>query len=480
MDAVEIPKNIERIKTRFNEKDALFLYRSSKYVRLPRNSKVRSLGIVGLGTAEKSAPRHGLVIAKEIVNVANEQKSATLQLVFPAGISANVVQSILESLFISLSPHVAFFSDEAKRLSQEIVTNISLILPVALRRNSQEIVDTARIYARGVYFAQELVNAPPNYCNTVSLANAAVTLAKDFGLTYRILDQKDAEKEGMGAYLGVAKGSMFPPKFIHLTYEGKGTITDTMAFVGKGIVFDSGGYNIKSMASLMDFMKIDMGGAAAVLGAAYCIGLLKPEGHRIHFIVAAAENMVSSSAYRPGDIITASNGTTIQVLNTDAEGRLTLADALLYARKLGAETIIDLATLTGACMVALVLFAESKGELLHELPLVPEYDESLDSIIADVNNIDKTGYGGSITAALFLQRFIKKSTHWAHIDMAGPAFLLESNLGTGFGVRTLVEYSTPKNSSRPSVFHFVAGCLDRSKMLLNSHLRLQEKTDKFS
>ena len=157
----------------------------------------------------------------------------------------------------------------------------------------------------------------------------------------------------MGCYLAVAKGSMHPPQFIHLTYKPSGPAKKKIAFVGKGLCFDSGGYNIKRAETSIELMKFDMGGAAAVLGAAKAIAAAKPQGVEVHFISAAAENMVSSRAYRPGDVITASNGKTVEVGNTDAEGRLTLADALVYAEKLGVDSIVDVATLTGACIIAL-------------------------------------------------------------------------------------------------------------------------------
>lgn len=157
----------------------------------------------------------------------------------------------------------------------------------------------------------------------------------------------------MGSYLAVAKGSMYPPQFIHLTYCPPDPVARRLAFVGKGLCFDSGGYNIKSAASSIELMKFDMGGAAAVLGAARTLAELKPANVEVHFIIAAAENMVSHHSYRPGDVVTASNGKTIEVGNTDAEGRLTLADALVFAERLGVDAIVDIATLTGACIIAL-------------------------------------------------------------------------------------------------------------------------------
>jgi leucyl aminopeptidase len=264
----------------------------------------------------------------------------------------------------------------------------------------------------------------------------------------------------MGAFLGVALASDLPPKFIHLTYKPKGTPQRKLAIIGKGVTFDSGGLNLKVSGSGIETMKMDMAGAGATLGAAKAIGQLKP-GVEVHFIVAAAENMISGRALHPGDILTASNGKTIEINNTDAEGRLTLADALVFAEKLGVDAIVDLATLTGACIVALgdeiagmwtpadslaeelSQASQRAGEKLWRMPLEEKYFEGLKSTIADMKNTGPRS-GGSITAALFLQQYIEK-TPWAHLDVAGPVWTEKEkgylNVGaTGFAVRTLVNW----------------------------------------
>lgn len=276
----------------------------------------------------------------------------------------------------------------------------------------------------------------------------------------------------MGAYLGVSQGAIEPPKFIHLTYTPEGGVAEggkKVALVGKGLTFDSGGYNIKAGAgSMIEKMKFDMGGAGAVLGAARAIAELQPAGVEAHFIVAACENMVSAEAMRPGDILTASNQKTIEVLNTDAEGRLTLADALVYADRLGeVDVIVDIATLTGACMVALGqniagmwsnsddlaarLEQRSKacGEKLWRMPLEEAYFDGLKSDFADMKNTGPR-FGGAITAALFLQKFIKKETSWAHLDIAGtvwadkPSGTTPAPGATGSMVRTLTDLVVSK------------------------------------
>ena len=314
----------------------------------------------------------------------------------------------------------------------------------------------------GVELARQLVAAPPNVATPQHLADTAAAIARDHGLELKVLERSDCEALGMGAYLGVAQGSDLPPKFIHLTYRPAGAVTRRVALVGKGLTFDSGGYNLKTAGSQIEMMKYDMGGSAAVLGAARAIGGLKPAGVEVHVIVAACENMISGGAVHPGDIVTASNGKTIEINNTDAEGRLTLADALVYASQLKPDAIVDLATLTGACVIALgeeiaglwscsdalagaLLEAGSAGgEDLWRMPLRGSYRQGLKSPVADMKNTGPRP-GGSITAALFLQDFVTKGLPWAHLDIAGTVW---SDKGrgadpagaTGFGVRTLANW----------------------------------------
>ena len=314
----------------------------------------------------------------------------------------------------------------------------------------------------GVEFARRLVAAPPNSLTPLDMSVKAKEIAKSHGLEINILEKEQCKELKMGAYLAVAKGSDLDPKFIHLIYKPEGPVRKKIALVGKGLTFDSGGYNLKVGASQIEMMKYDMGGSAAVLGAARAIGGIKPEDIEIHFIVAACENMINGSAVHPGDVIKASNGKTIEINNTDAEGRLTLADALTYASNLKPDTIIDLATLTGACVIALgndvaglwsnndllakelVESGKKAGEYIWQMPLQNSYKDGLKSHIADMKNTGPRP-GGSITAALFLEEFFDKNINWAHIDIAGTCWT-DKNKGinpsgaTGFGVRTLVQW----------------------------------------
>jgi leucyl aminopeptidase len=314
----------------------------------------------------------------------------------------------------------------------------------------------------GVELARQLVAAPPNVATPAALADIAAAIAQGFGLELKVLERADCEALGMGAYLGVAQGSDLEPKFIHLTYRPDGEVKRRVVLVGKGLTFDSGGYNLKTAGGQIEMMKYDMGGSAAVLGAARAIGQRRPEGVEVHVIVASCENMISGGAVHPGDILTASNGTTIEINNTDAEGRLTLADALVYACQLEPDAIVDLATLTGACLIALgeeiaglwstsdvladglLSGARMGGEALWRMPLQASYRAGLKSTLADMKNTGPRP-GGSITAALFLQDFVSKGIPWAHLDIAGTVWS-EKGRGqdpagaTGFGVQTLVNW----------------------------------------
>jgi len=319
--------------------------------------------------------------------------------------------------------------------------------------------EKGRILAEATILARDLDNEPGNYMTPTDLANAAQKVADDFGLECRIFEKKDIEKMGMGGLLGVARGSVQPPKLIVLKYQGDKRSKHTVGLVGKGLTFDSGGISIKPSESMGD-MKGDMAGGAAVISAMRAIAELKPKVN-ITAIIPATENLPSGNACKPGDVLKASNGKTIEVVNTDAEGRLILADALSYARKLGLSPVIDIATLTGACHVALgdhysggfandqklieqvIKAGEEAGERIWQMPLHDDYKEANKSDVADVKNSGGR-YGGAITAAQFLHEFIE-DTPWVHIDIAGTS-RTEKDKGavvkgeTGVIVRTLVNF----------------------------------------
>lgn len=313
------------------------------------------------------------------------------------------------------------------------------------------------IIGASVALTRDLVNHPAIYMTPDQMAIHAQKIAEENNLEISILEQEDLQKENMHAILAVAQGSSQPPKMIVLKYNGDNSNSQVTAFVGKGITFDSGGISIKPSLNMGE-MKSDMAGGAAVLGTMLAIGKLKPKVN-IMGIIPCAENMPSGYAYKPGDVISSMSGKTIEIITTDAEGRLILADAITYAQKLGATQIIDVATLTGACVVALgniasglitnnkvlcqkvIDSAESAGEKMWELPNFSEYKEQIISNIADLKNSGGR-MAGAITAGLFIAQFVN-DIPWVHIDIAGTADS-QKNIGyivkggTGVGTRTLI------------------------------------------
>ena len=313
--------------------------------------------------------------------------------------------------------------------------------------------------AGAVAWARDLVNEPAGAMTPTQLSEEARRAAEQGGLDIEVLDEVQIANEGLGGLLGVSLGSDQPPRLVKLTYTPDGQPTGTVALVGKGITFDSGGLSLKP-AEGMETMKTDMSGAAAVIGA---MSVLRAAGVQTRVIgfVPTTENMPGPKAIKPGDVLKIRNGKTVEVLNTDAEGRLILADGLSLAAEEKPDAVIDLATLTGACMVALGArvaglmgndetwigqvrdAAARAGELVWHLPLPQEYRKDLDSEIADLKNITGNRYGGALTAGIFLSEFTG-DVPWAHLDIAGPARAGNDDGytpkgGTGFGVRTLVE-----------------------------------------
>jgi leucyl aminopeptidase len=311
--------------------------------------------------------------------------------------------------------------------------------------------------ATAVGLARDLVNTPGGDLTPPVFADQAVELAAEFGLEVEVLELEAIREHNMGGLLGVARGSYQEPRFVTLTYRPEGKPRGKVALVGKGLTFDSGGLSIKPGTAMFG-MKNDMGGAAAVVAAMTLVPLVAPK-LEVTAYIPMTDNMLGPDATRPGDVLRTRSGTTIEVVNTDAEGRLILADALTMAVEGGADAIIDLATLTGACLVALgdrtaglmsnhdalnerVLdAAKSAGELVWPLPLPEHLRKTIDSDIADLRNMGTTQWGGSLTAGLFLKEFVG-DVPWAHLDIAGPADASAAydevgKGGTGFGVRTL-------------------------------------------
>ena len=412
--------------------------------------------LVGLGEPADFDGNSLRAAAASIARAAAGSRSLALALPLEGLEPGAAASAMAEAVRLSLYADHRFRSEADPQPVPELVTLLGL------PEGSEVALRSIDGMCAGVELARQLVAAPPNVATPAGLAATAAAIAADHSLELKVLERSDCEALGMGAYLGVAQGSDLPPKFIHLTYRPAQETRRRVALVGKGVTFDSGGYNLKVAGSQIEMMKYDMGGSAAVLGTMRAIAQIRPEGVEVHAIVASCENMISGGAVHPGDILTASNGKTIEINNTDAEGRLTLADALVYAGKLEPDAIVDLATLTGACVIALggeiaglwsstdalaealLSAGQAGGESFWRMPLRSSYKEGLKSAFADLKNAGPRP-GGSITAALFLQDFVPKDLPWAHLDIAGTVWSdkgrgLDPAGATGFGVRTLVHW----------------------------------------
>ncbi len=433
---------------------------SSAATRLGGGGPIRKLILVGLGKTADFDLQTLRLAAAAIARLAKQQKSQALAISLPVvGDQSATAGAITEGLLLATHHDTRF-----KSTKEEKGAKLETVELLGLGEQASAIAKSEQICS-GVILARELVNAPANTVTPLTMAETAEQIAAEYGLSLKILEQEECESLGMGAFLGVAKASDIPPKFLHLIYKPQGNPKRKLAIVGKSLTFDSGGLNIKGAGSGIETMKMDMGGGAATLGAAKAIAQLQPEVE-VHFICPATENMISGRAMHPGDILTASNGKTIEVNNTDAEGRLTLADALVFAEKLEVDAIVDLATLTGACVIALgddiaglwssdesltVQLQEAAklaGEKFWPMPLEEKYFEGMKSQIADMKNTGPRP-GGSITAALFLKQFIN-NTPWLHLDIAGPVWSDKENGvnnsgATGFPVRTLVNWVMANN-----------------------------------
>jgi len=433
-------------------------------------AKAKMVALVGLGDATKAAepskwgngPYHALGAAAASLTKAN--KAATAAIAFagaPDGDAGSMVQQLVTGLLTSAYESTRFKSKPSPTASK--LSALTLLLPGVDADAAAAPLMRARAYSAGNMVARYLVEAPPNICTPSHIAACAAHIAARFPdvMSLRVLEKAECAELGMGAFLGVAEASEQPPKFIHLTYTPPGGAKGgkKLALVGKGLTFDSGGYNLKAGAgSMIEMMKFDMGGSGAVIGAARAIAELQPEGAEVHFVVASCENMVAGKGLRPGDILKSAAGKTIEVNNTDAEGRLTLADALWYVQeKCGVTTIVDIATLTGAMYVALgpniagylsdseelseglMQASCASGEKLWRLPMEEAYWDFMKSPVADMKNTGSR-WGGAITAALFLKQYINEGVTWAHIDMAGPAWDDKANQATGFGAMCLTAW----------------------------------------
>jgi len=408
--------------------------------------------LVGLGKREELDGEAVRVAAALALGRARELRCETLCWEVPHKVGDEIAAALVEGTLLGAHRDERFRSAEGRR--DDDPPGPAHLL-VSAHHDVGEAVRRAATVAEAVNWARELQDAPANVMTPTALAEAARVIE---GVTVEVEDRAGIEARGMGCFAAVAQGAASEPALITLRYEPADARGPLLALVGKAVTFDTGGISIKSANKMAD-MKYDMSGGAAVLGAMRAIAALGL-GVRVLGVVGATENMPSDRALRPGDVLTAMDGTTVEVLNTDAEGRLVLADCLAHAVAQGAERIVDLATLTGAIVTALGdthcgLMADedawaasveaagrATGELAWRLPLHPEYGELLRSRVADVCNLNEQRKAASIVAAMFLQRFTG-DVPWAHLDIVGPAWDLgrpyAAKGGSGFGVRLLVE-----------------------------------------
>ncbi|MFO0604441.1 MAG: leucyl aminopeptidase [Polyangiales bacterium] len=424
----------------------------------------RKVLLLGLGPSAKVTPTEVRNAAARAARTANGDKLTSLAVSLRGRGEPAEVRAAAEGLTLGSYRFTKYLTGE-RRPKKEL--DRAVVAWRAAKDHPKPSADQKRALAQGeavggaINLTRDLVNEPPNELTPARLAEAAVETAKAHGLTAKVFDRAKIRAEGMHLLDAVGRGSRNEPRFVHLTYKPEKARKGRkrVVLVGKGLCFDSGGLCIKQAAGMGD-MKSDMAGAALCVGAMAAIGQLKPD-IEVHALIAAAENMPDGDAYRPGDVWGSLDGKTVEIINTDAEGRLVLADALTYGRKLQPDVMIDHATLTGACMVALgtltagfysnddalaeayLKAAKSVGEGLWRMPLLDELRDGLKSDVADLKHTGDR-YGGSITAALFLREFVGDAK-WAHLDIAGPAFLdrvtaLGPKGGTGFGVLSFLAY----------------------------------------
>lgn len=416
------------------------------------NIKAKKLHFVGLGKIEDVTLNDIRDAAGNVIRTARALGAKTVSWIDCSGLFAHLDSALIGTALSegAVLGHYQFLTYKSEP-SKEAVDVLAL-------HAQKDGVERGVVLGEATNFSRDLSNQPGNVLFPKSYVDIALKTFKGTSVDVEVIDQKKAEKLGMGGLVGVGKGSINPPYMLVLTY--KGAAGDPVALVGKGVTFDSGGISIKPSLG-MSGMKADMGGSAAVMGTFQALDRLKPKAHVLG-VIPLAENMPSSVAQKPGDVITAMNGKTIEVINTDAEGRLILADALCYAVSKKAKAIVDIATLTGAATVSMgnesaALLGNNdalikgflnrcaiSGEQLWQLPLFDSFLEYLKSDIADLMNAVENKGGGTSTAAKFLEQFVNK-TPWAHIDMA-PMMQTKKTCGvlvkgmSGYGVRTLTHY----------------------------------------
>jgi leucyl aminopeptidase len=417
--------------------------------------KAKQLLLVGLGDGTPSAATLRLLG----VRAARAAMSRNSLAVSAPSLEPSALSALVDGIVTGAYRYTKYLT--GARVPKRQLTKVTVLSDAKPSSEHKQALSDGQLIGDAVNFARDLVNAPPNDLTATVLAEEANQRSKAVGIACKVWDKKGIEKLGMPLLLAVNRGSAEEPRFIHITYKPKLTTANTprVVFVGKGLTFDSGGLCIKPAGSMPD-MKCDMAGAATTIAVVTLAAQLQLP-IEVHGIVGSTDNMTGGAAYRPGDVFPSRHGKTVEIINTDAEGRLVLADALAYACEQGPTYLIDHATLTGACTVALGAYraglfandddllaryrkaAEVSGENFWPLPLDEDLKDELKSSIADLKHTGAR-LGGAITAALFLREFIGDSK-WAHLDIAGPAFLdkpqgISPKGGTGFGVLTALEF----------------------------------------
>ena len=435
-----------------------FTGKREQTLTLPTLGRLPAPKVVLLGLGERESAHLGEVrtFAAKAARIANAERAKTLVLALPDGLEAKL-RIVAEGLELGAYRFTPYFSGERK--PKESLDEVTITVAHKLAPDVKRNLALGQAIAVGVNVSRDLSNEPPNVIFPESMAAYAVKAGKEHKFKVTVFDDKEIEKRGMWLLHAVGRGSSHKPRLVHMSYVPTKKSKRKFAFVGKGVTFDSGGISIKP-AQGMGEMKHDMSGAANMVGLMIAIAALKPN-IEVHCVMALAENMPDGNAYRPGDIWGSLDGKYVEIINTDAEGRLVLADALTYiSREVDPELLVDNATLTGACVVALgptysgfyatnedtaTRFAaaiKQSGEQMWRMPLVEELREQLKSDCADLKHTGDR-YGGSISAALFLREFIGKTKNWVHADIAGPAsterpYHWHGKGATGHGVLTFL------------------------------------------
>ena len=418
--------------------------------------KADRIVVIGLGAKSGYVDADARSFAAKAARLANGEKAKTLTLFLPEGLETRL-RAIGEGLDLGAYRFSKYLTGDRKPKTQ--LETVDLVLTAKPNAQAKKEITIGQQIAAGVNLSRDLSNEPPNVLTPAALAQRAQAASKEYGFKCEVLDFKAIKAKGMLLLQAVGQGSVNEPRFVHMSWIPSKKAKKKLVFVGKGITFDSGGISIKPAAGMGE-MKHDMSGAGNMVGLMACVGALKPKCE-VHAILAAAENMPDGNAYRPGDVWGSLDGKSVEIINTDAEGRLVLADALAYAKELKPDLLVDNATLTGAMVVALGntcsgFFAsndetarqftdavKTAGEQMWRMPLLEELKDQLKSDVADLKHTGDR-YGGSITAALFLREFIGDTKNWVHADVAGP---VTADRATGWN---------PKGATGHGVLTFLA------------------------